>query len=53
MADAITGLNVISGFDSNKSIRLYYSTSAIDVNSDGKMKIEEVMYILQQVSGLR
>jgi hypothetical protein len=51
--DAIVGLQVISGVGGSGMIRTDYATSGADVNGDSKVGLEEVMYILQQLSGLR
>ena len=46
--DAILGLRVLSGFQSQEQINLL-----ADVNGDGKIGMVDVIYILQKTSGLR
>jgi len=53
MADAIICLKVVSGLDSSGLIRPTYSTTDADVNRDNKIGMEEVVNILQNISGLR
>jgi hypothetical protein len=50
--DAIVGLQVISGVSGSAGVRADYATSGADVNGDSKVGMEEVIYILQKVSGL-
>lgn len=47
LADAILALKVLAG------IAPYHSIEITDVNNDDKIGLEEVIYILQKVSGLR
>ena len=49
--DAILGLQVLAGF--NPYICATCIPDGIDVNGDNKVGLEEVIYILQRVSGLR
>jgi len=50
--DAITALQVISGAGGSAGVRADYATSGADVNGDSKVGLEEVIYILQKLSGL-
>jgi len=52
LEDAITALRVIST-DSTTGIPPDYVTSDADMNGDSKIGMEEVIYILQKVSGIR
>ena len=52
LVDAILALQVLTG-QSPAGIRSDYASSGADVNGDGKIGIEEVIYILQTVAGLR
>jgi len=47
LTDAIIGLKIVAG------IAVSDVSSCADVNGDGKIGMEEVVYILQKVSGLR
>lgn len=49
--DAILGLQVLSGL--NPYISAVYLPVCTDVNSDGRIGLAEVVYILQKVSGLK
>jgi hypothetical protein len=49
LADAILALQIVCGVDTGTET----VTVAGDVNGDGKIGIEEVIYILQKFSGLR
>ncbi len=53
LVDAILALKVLAGMDTAGQIRLDYTTSGTDVNEDGKIGLEEVIYILQRIAGLR
>ena len=53
LTDAILALQLLARMDISGSIRSDYSTSGADVNRDGKVGLEEIIYILQKVSGLR
>lgn len=52
LEDATLALQVISGTNPS-GIRSDYASSGADVNGDGKIGLAEVIYILQEVSGLR
>ncbi len=47
LADAILALKVLAGIGPSHSIEI------TDINNDGKIGLEEVIYILQKISGLR
>ena len=53
VADAIIGLQVVSGVDVSKGLREDYPTSGVDVNGDGRLGLQEVHYIMQKVSELK
>ena len=53
LTDVILALQLLARMDISGSIRSDYSTSGADVNRDGKVGLEEIIYILQKVSGLR
>jgi len=52
LADAIIGLQVLSGMNPT-AVRSDYTSSNADVNGDGKVGLEEVVYVLQKVAGIR
>jgi hypothetical protein len=52
LADAIIGLQVLSGMNPI-AVRSDYTSSNADVNGDSKVGLEEVVYVLQKVAGLR
>jgi len=52
LADAILGLQVLSGLKP-AGIRSDYAASGTDVNSNQRIGMEEVIYILQKVAGIR
>lgn len=52
LTDAILALQVVSEMKP-QGIRPYYPLSGIDVNGDDRIGIEEAIYVLQKVSGLR
>ena len=52
LADAIVALKSLSGLNP-PGIRSDYGSSGIDVNNDDKIGLEEALYILQLVAGLR
>ena len=52
LTDAIICFQVLSGINSS-DIRLKYPTSGTDVNSDGQIGLQEAVYILEHVAGLR
>jgi hypothetical protein len=52
LADAIIGLQVLSGMNPT-AVGEDYTSSNADVNGDGKVGLEEVVYILQEVAGVR
>lgn len=49
LADSILALKIVCCVD----VTGYNITIGADVNGDGKIGIEEVIYILQKVAGLR
>ena len=51
LGDAIVALQVLSNVET--TIRSNYSTSGADIGGNQKIGLEEVIYILQKVSGLR
>jgi hypothetical protein len=53
LADAIIGLRVLAGFNTSGLVRSDYATSGTDVDGDGKVGLEEVIYVIQMVSGVR
>ena len=53
LADAIVALRVLIGFDISDKIRPDYATSDSDINGNYKLEMEELLFILQEVSGLR
>ena len=53
LADAILALRVLSGMDTSDQVRSGYIGSGADVNGDDRVGMEEVIYILQDVVGLR
>jgi hypothetical protein len=48
LTDAILTLKIIAGMDTDQTV-----CEMADVNGDGKIGMEEVIYILQKISGLR
>ncbi|MBA4396538.1 MAG: hypothetical protein C0394_04025 [Syntrophus sp. (in: bacteria)] len=52
LADAILALKVAAGKDSN-DIRMDFAACGADLNCDGRIDTAEVMYILQDMAGLR
>lgn len=52
LKDAILSLQVLSGLNPT-GLRVDYASSGADVNNNGKIGLEEVIYILQKVTGLR
>jgi len=52
ITDSIIALQVISGINP-LGVRSDYYNSGTDVNGDGKVGMEEVIYILEKTSGLR
>ncbi len=52
LVDAILALQVLAGMNP-ASIVSNYSSCGADVNGDGNIGLEEVVYILQKVSGYR
>jgi len=53
LADAIVALKVLAGMDISGLLRSDYAASGTDVNGDNQIGLEEVVYILERVSGLR
>jgi hypothetical protein len=51
LADAVIAMKAISGF--MPTVRTGYATSGADVNNDGKVGLQELLYILQVLAGLR
>jgi hypothetical protein len=52
IADAIVGLKVLSNLDPT-SFRSDYINSGVDINGNARVDLDEVIFILQQSSGLR
>jgi len=52
LTDLIIALKVLSGIDTTGEIDPNYVLSAADVNGDGKIGIEELIFTLQWVAGL-
>jgi len=53
LLDAIIALRVQAGMDTSKLVRSSYPTSDADVNGDGRIGMEEIIYILQYTAQLR
>ena len=54
LADAVLATQVASGVPpTGPGIRANYATSGADVSGNGKIGMEEVIYILQALAGLR
>ncbi|MFC1857256.1 Ig-like domain-containing protein [Thermodesulfobacteriota bacterium] len=54
LTDAVTVLGVLAGLElPTGAIRADYANSEIDVNGDNIVGFEEIIYILQDISGLR
>jgi hypothetical protein len=53
LADLIIVLKVLAGQDTTGLIRDDYAASGVDVNGDNKPGMQEAIYILQELSGLR
>jgi hypothetical protein len=51
LADAIIAMKVLSGL--TPTVRGDYVTSGVDLNNDGRIGLQELLYILQYVAGLR
>jgi hypothetical protein len=51
LADAIIAMKAVSGL--TPTIRANYAASGADVNNDNKVGLQELIYILQYVAGLR
>ncbi|MDM8537223.1 chitobiase/beta-hexosaminidase C-terminal domain-containing protein [Desulfobacterales bacterium HSG17] len=52
LTDAVIGLKVTAGADTTDQIRESYSDSGADVNENGIIGLEEVIYILQKTAGM-
>jgi hypothetical protein len=52
-ADVIIALRMLSNLDVSGLIREDYNTSGMDIFQDNRIGLEEVIYILQSVGGLR
>jgi hypothetical protein len=52
LADAILAIQVMT-VQSPAAVRNDYRTSGIDVNGDGRIGLQEAIYILQKVAGMR
>ncbi len=52
LKDAILAMRFLSGMQT-EGIRADYTVSGVDVNGDGRLGMEEVLYILQKVAGIR
>jgi hypothetical protein len=53
LVDAIIALQIQAGLDTSKAVRTNYASSGADVNGDGRIGMEEVIYILQKLGELR
>ncbi len=53
LEDAIIALKIMTGIKNARLFRSDYAASGADVGDDNKVGLEEVLYILQKVSGLR
>lgn len=53
LIDALLALQVLGKIDVSGQIRSDYITSGADVNGDGNIGLEEVIYIIQDISWLR
>ena len=53
LADALIALETVAGSNLHGMIREDYVLSGVDVNTDNKIGIEEVIYILQRIAKLR
>ena len=53
LVDATIAMKVLMGSDTSGLIRSDYATSGADVNGDGKIGMEEVIYIMQKIAGFR
>ena len=52
LADAVLAMKVVAGLNP-AGIRANYPASGADVSGNGKMGMEELIYIIQQVAGIR
>ncbi len=52
LMDAILAFRALTGMEAT-GIRPDYATSGVDVNSDGKIDLAEVVFILQNIAGMR
>ncbi len=48
LADGILALQIVAGIDPGQSIN-----ESADVNDDGKIGLEDAIYILEKITGLR
>ena len=48
LADAILGLKILLGLESSATVNM-----EADVNNDGEIGLEEIMYIIQKIAGKR
>ncbi|MCP4120936.1 MAG: PKD domain-containing protein [Bacteroidetes bacterium] len=51
--DAALVLKILAGMDVSDQIRTDYTESAVDINRDHRIGIEEIVYILQKVAELK
>lgn len=49
--DAVIGLAIIAGEDGTGKMRLNYPVSGADINTDDRVGLEEMIYILKQLAG--
>jgi hypothetical protein len=49
--DAVIGLAIIAGEDGAGQMRLNYAVSGADINTDDRVGLEEMIYILKQLAG--
>lgn len=53
LTDAIIGLKGLSGAEISSDIRPNYASSGADVNGDSRVGMEEVVYVMQFVGGVK
>jgi subtilisin family serine protease len=53
LVDATIAIKVLVGSATSDLVRSDYATSGADVNGDNKVGVEELIYIMQEVSGVR
>jgi hypothetical protein len=53
LTDALIALRTVNGIDVGAEMTFDYPVSGADVNNDGKVGLEEILYIMQFVAGIR